>query len=244
MKLNEAKIFVFIAAIIVGILIALNINLNGVTERVFLDSKQYQEAYNERNKLYREISSIKENYYDAYDKLRNYEQGNPNDTKVLNDITKELEKNKALLGYSEVIGPGISFTITDGKDDVNEEFDDFKLRMDRTFHNTDMIRLLNELKNVGAEAISVNGQRVMTNTEIYCSWAFLKINGVNLPEPFYIDVIGDKENIKKYISSDDSYVKTLMFRGINIRFDEKDELKIPAYTGKLQVNYVSPVKSK
>lgn len=239
MKINEAKVFVFIAAIIVGVLISLNINLNEVEERVFFTSKQYQDAYSERNKLYKEISDYKEIYYENYSKLQDYQQGKKNkDEKIISDVVNELEKNKAILGYSQVKGEGLSLTITDGTGNFSNDIDDPLLRWMRTFHNTDMIQVINELKNAGAEGISVNGQRLMTNSEVYCSWAFISINQVKLPAPFYIDVIGNKENLRGYINSNESYLKILINRGINVQITEKDEVTIPTYTGDIKVNYI------
>lgn len=46
MKNNEASTFVFIASIIIGILISMNISFTRTTDRVFLSAKQYQDSYN------------------------------------------------------------------------------------------------------------------------------------------------------------------------------------------------------
>lgn len=48
----------------------------------------------------------------------------------------------------------------------------------RLVHDMDIMQVINDIKNSGAEAISINGQRVVDKTEIYCSGAFLRINGV------------------------------------------------------------------
>ena len=63
MKNNEATIFVFIASIIIGLLIAMNIGFEGKSN--FLDVKQYNEAYNERSKLYSELNNLKQQYYNT-----------------------------------------------------------------------------------------------------------------------------------------------------------------------------------
>ncbi|MBU5590790.1 DUF881 domain-containing protein [Clostridium sp. MSJ-4] len=245
MKLNEGKIFVFVAAIIIGVLISFNIHLNTATEREYISTKEYQEAYNRRNKLYREISDLKEDYYDNYKKLNSYkdESQNKND-KVIETIMDELESNKTILGYKQVQGEGIEVTITDGFNELNPDIEDPLLRYMRTFHNTDLIQLINELKSSGAEAISINGQRLMNNSEVYCSSAFISINGVKLPAPFYIDVIGSMDKFRTYFGSNDTYIKRLQGRGINVSFEEKEEINIPGYIGELKVNYLINAKNK
>ena len=44
-------------------------------------------------------------------------------------------------------------------------------------HAEDLISIVNELKNAGAEAISINDQRIVSNTVIECIGAVIKING-------------------------------------------------------------------
>lgn len=58
MKNNEANLFVFIASIIIGLLISLTFNFNYSSNRIILDSKQYEDAYNEKNKLMNDISNL------------------------------------------------------------------------------------------------------------------------------------------------------------------------------------------
>ena len=72
MKTNEASVFVFMASVIIGILISLNINFNRDYNRVFLSAQQYQDAYNDRNKLINDISSLEKQYYDYNTKLDKY----------------------------------------------------------------------------------------------------------------------------------------------------------------------------
>ena len=88
MKNNEATIFVFIASIIIGLLIAMNIGFEGKNN--FLDVKQYDEAYNERTKLYSELNNLKQQYYNANSKLQKYDSGDVKKYKVLEEIQKEV----------------------------------------------------------------------------------------------------------------------------------------------------------
>ncbi|MEW8956636.1 DUF881 domain-containing protein [Clostridium sp.] len=239
MKVNEANIFVFIAAIIIGILISLNINLSDESERVVLSVKQYQEASNLRNKLIGEVSSIKEGYYNNVAKLEGYKLKENDKDKIVEEITNEIDYNKNILGYSNVKGPGLKITLIDAAEStfINEiAEEDFYTARDMIIHNTDMLNVINEIKNAGAEAISINGQRVLSNSKIDCSWAFLSINGVRTPAPFYITAIGNKEVMKKYLLSSESHLKGLMNRGINVTIYEEDEVEVPAYDGDIKVN--------
>ena len=81
MKNNEATIFVFIASVIVGLLIAMNIGFDGKTN--FLDVKQYDEAYSERTKLYTELNNLKQQYFNINSKLQKYDSGDQKKYQVL-----------------------------------------------------------------------------------------------------------------------------------------------------------------
>ena len=70
MKNNEATIFVFIASVIIGILISMNIGFKGKIN--FLDVQQYDQAYNERTKLYSQLNNLKQQYYSTNAKLKKY----------------------------------------------------------------------------------------------------------------------------------------------------------------------------
>ena len=72
MKNNEATVFVFIASIIMGVLISLNLNVKNQNKYVPLSSKEYQEALNKRNKLYKDISELKHDNTDLKQKINKY----------------------------------------------------------------------------------------------------------------------------------------------------------------------------
>jgi uncharacterized protein YlxW (UPF0749 family) len=243
MKSNEASLFVFIASIIIGILISLNINFNRTYNRVFLTTKQYQDAYNQRNKLRADINNLQDNYVELYDKLRKFQYGAEDINNVDQEIKSELDKNKMLLGKTDLEGEGILITLKDVSNDLfyNEE-DPFIL--DKIVHNYDIVYVINDLRNAGAEAISVNGQRVIDRSEVICDGPLLNINGVKITSPFYVSAIGNKDGLKKYMLSDDNYLKFMISREINIEVKELDNIKIQAYYHELSKDFTSVVKEK
>lgn len=238
MKLNEPKVVVFIAAVAIGILISLNINLSSTgSTRTILNTREYQDASNLKNQALSDVIRLKNSYFENEKKLEGYKNSKNDKEKIVNEINQEINLNKEILGHTSVKGTGLKITLVDGtgekfNNSITEQsnFD----RWLRIIHNTDMILTVNELKNAGAEAISLNGQRIISNTDIYCSWAFLSVNGVKTPAPFYITAIGNKEVMKKYLLSSDSYLKRLINRGINVNIYEEDEVIVPAYIGEMQ----------
>lgn len=239
MKLNETSIFVFIASIIIGLLISLNISFKESNARVILSAEQYQEALNSRSKLYKEIGRLKEEYYENEEKLFKYKNGSTSTSKILQEMTEEINRNNLVLGNIDVIGEGVKFTINDASMEFESSIEDQFTKWLRIVHNTDILVIINELRNGGAEAISINGQRVISFSEVYCSGPFLMVNGVQLSAPFYINVIGNKEVIKNYMMNETGYLKTLIYRGIQVQVELADSVKIPAYVGDIYYKFMT-----
>jgi uncharacterized protein YlxW (UPF0749 family) len=244
MKFNETSIFVFIASVIIGLLISLNISFSGSTNRVVLSAQQYQEAFNTRNKLYRDIAHLKEQYYENEEKLFQYRNGNTTSSKILQDMTAELNKYNLILGSTEVVGEGLKFTINDASWEFDNFIDDPFSRWLRIVHNTDIMTIINELRNAGAEAMSINGQRIISTSEVYCSGPFLSVNGVKLSAPFYVSAIGNKQVMRNYMMHEKGYMNALKYRGIQVEVEVLEELKIPAYVGNIYYKHMVEAVNK
>ncbi|MCM8711011.1 DUF881 domain-containing protein [Clostridium sp. SYSU_GA19001] len=240
MKNNEASLFVFIASVIIGILISLNINFNRTYNRFFLSTKEYQDAYNDRTKLRNEVSNLQDEYEELSSKLLKYEYGDKNYYSVIGELKDELYKNKMITGQLDVEGEGIKLTLNDGSNDFYDSYDESIL--DRIVHNYDIFYVINDLRNAGAEAISINGQRVIDRTEVYCDGPLLRVNGVKIAAPFYINAIGKKEVLKNYMLSDEGYLNYLKIRQIYVYLEEADNIKIQAYTNVIDKQYIAEVK--
>ncbi|MGI6119070.1 MAG: DUF881 domain-containing protein [Desulfosporosinus sp.] len=100
---------------------------------------------------------------------------------------QQLQEAQMNAGLITVTGPGVRITLDDskrvdiGEDDPNNYF----------IHEQYIREIFNALWNGGAEAIAVNGQRVSTNTEVFCSGSTIQINGSPQMPPYVIDAIGD-----------------------------------------------------
>ncbi|WP_446899323.1 DUF881 domain-containing protein [Clostridium sp. LBM24168] len=243
MKNNEANIFVFMASLIIGILISMNISITKNNSKdnkmVFLSSEQYQDAYNYRNKLRNDISGYMEQYNEYSDKLEKYENNDKNRIEVKKNIDEELKQNRIILGKTAVEGQGIQINIEDGS--TNDSMDAFEYQM-RIVHNTDIIEVINDLNNAGAEAISINGHRIIDRSEIYCSGPFLRVNGVKIAAPFLIYAIGNKSVLHNYMMANENYLKIMMARKIFVNLKELDNLKIPAYNGDYDIKFMKEDK--
>lgn len=237
MKNNESTAFVFAACIIVGILITSNFNFSRTGTRVFLNAKQYQNQYNYKNTLSNQINELRDNYFDLQSKIAKFSDDKSNED-LEKELKKELDSARVISGKEDVEGPGIKIVLDDDTDKFNgavikSEYDLLKL-----IHNYDVSYIVNDLQLAGAEAISVNGQRISSITEIYCIGPFIRVNGVQVASPFYIDAIGDKDKLKDYMMSSNNYLYTMINRGIKVSLKQNSNIKINGYNGELNGKYI------
>jgi len=104
--------------------------------------------------------------------------------------SQQLDEANRNAGLLEMSGPGIVITLDDSDQDRNSEYGNYVI------HEEYLRTLINILWNGGAEAIAVNNQRITTHTEIFCSGAFIQINGTRQMPPYRIVAIGDQNNLK------------------------------------------------
>ena len=225
MRNNEANIFVFAACIIIGVLISMNISISAKSSYTFLSSVQYQDAYAYKIKLQNEISALRDQYSVDEEKLSEYQKDDANGETVKTEINKELEANNLILGKVAATGEGVVITLNDADSSLfNNTFEDqFKL-----VHNTDIIQVLNDLKNGGAEAISINDLRIVGSSEVYCSGPFLQVNDVKIAAPFTIKAIGNSQVLYDFMMSDENYLKSMMLRKLTVNINRSGAVQIPA----------------
>lgn len=148
----------------------------------------------EDNGLRDEVLKMKEKYDNTYRELENAQKELE---KVRQEATKndetaeakeqELKENNMLLGNVDVKGEGVEVNLQDAP-----STDTTLNAADQIVHYDDIQWIVNELKNAGAEAIEVNGQRIINTTSITCEGNIIKVNGERIGSPFNIKAIGSQ----------------------------------------------------
>ena len=144
------------------------------------------------NQLRDSVLEWREKYEQAIDKLeyKEAELGSirkkiSSESQDAGDITDIIASNNEALGLTEVNGQGVSIVCKDG-----EVSSSSILTSQYLVHDGDLLNLINALKNAGAEAISVNEQRIVNKTSVYCSGNIIMINNERVGSPFVIKAIG------------------------------------------------------
>lgn len=98
-------------------------------------------------------------------------------------------------------------------------------------HDDDLLRVINELRAAGAEAIAVNGQRLIATSEVRCAGPTLSVNNVRSAAPYEVRAIGDKKSLEGAIRMRGGVAETLKVWGIELEVTTADDVFIPAYKG-------------
>ncbi len=111
-------------------------------------------------------------------------------------------------------------------------------------HDDDLLRVINELRAAGAEAISINGQRLTATSEIRCAGPTLSVNNVRSSAPFEIHAIGDKKSLENSLKMRGGVAETLKVWGIQLDITTSDEVYVPPYKGSFKSTYAKATEER
>jgi len=158
------------------------------------------------------------------------------EAKVLNE---SLQSAKVFAGLTEVEGPGIVITLNDGKDRIDAPL------VDMIVHDTDVLKVVNELWNAGAEAVSVNGNRVVTGTNFRCVGSVILVDSVKIATPVVVQAIGAKGTLIGAMKLPGGIVSEL--QSVDARMAQiavVEKMQLPAYGGATELRNLRPVEAK
>lgn len=195
------------------------------------------------NELRDSVLRWKQKYENAYDKLEEKEkqldslrEQVSNSDESYGALSNKLERYNLLLGNSELIGKGIIITLKDGDSSVLKG-----IATDYVVHDADLYEIVNALKNVGAEAISINDQRIVSKTSISCIGNVVLINGEKVGVPYVIKAIGLPSKLYGALTMPGGYVELLENAGVSVQIEqiEKENVVIPKYNGIYKFEYAT-----
>lgn len=190
------------------------------------------------NELRDSVLRWKEKYENAYEKLEKKEkeleklrEQVANSNESAKGLSGKLDKYNLMLGKSDLIGKGIIITLKDGE---ARSFGG-----DPLVHAQDVMNVVNSLKNAGADAISVNNQRVVDSTAFNCIGNVITVNGEKVGVPFVIKAIGLPSQLYGSLTMKGHYLSILEAGGVQVSVDkvEKETIIIPKYEGIYKLEY-------
>ena len=234
---NKGELAVVVVCAIVGFLLAAQlrtVQLTGAADAASaarLETLQdlYNELTAERDGLAEQVSQLQGELALYRDEAASGQAGSE-------ALRAEVDQLEITAGLTDVEGPGVTVILEDSAS-ANLTGDE----ADYLIHDSDLLSVINELRSAGAEAISLNGERILATSEVRCTGAVVTVNGRRYAAPYVIFAIGDPDTLYSALTMRNGVVDILSQWGITVRVTASDQLLIPAYSGTVDYQYAKPV---
>lgn len=191
------------------------------------------------DELKTQIASYKTKYEEArvqhesnLNKIEEYKTTVDENTKTSELVDDELKESNGLLGLTKVKGEGVIVTLIDTKEN---------------YYTSENIRtLINELKYAGAEAISINGNRIINLADIVTindKYIVMYGGSTRISSPFEVKAIGDRKYLTSTLNmKNNGFIDLMKSSNLDITVKESDNISINAYTGEVKNEYMKEVQ--
>ena len=166
-------------------------------------------------------------YQETEQTLNKYKEQSSSDSQTKQNLEDELANLNLMLGKTDVEGQGVIITL---QDNDNSE---------QKISAEELMIIVNYLRDAGAEAISINNQRVINNTYItLINNSFIKVNSQRVTSPYEIKAIGNSEYLKSSLIGNGGYAEKITSLGQQIKIEEKKKVKIQKYDEEITTKYI------
>lgn len=132
-------------------------------------------------------------------------------------LEEELEQANILLGKTDVKGEGVIVTLEDNEEEI--------------INSDDLLILINELKDAGAEAISINDQRITNMSDIVnITEKIILVNSQNITSPYVVKAIGNKTYLQSALSLKNAgFIDEYTANNKTVKLEAKNNITILKY---------------
>lgn len=243
MKGKSGIIVMAVLALFIGFLISIQIGTAQSSDIGGLIPVEKANSLEQQLKQIRaEKDAILQEYKDLEQRLAEIEEKNLSENTLMQAMAADLERYKISSGVVDVAGPGVIITVDDPiptEDNPGDGYSTIMLRYDL------LLLLVNKLKDAGAEAISINGQRIIATTEISLAGDNVNINTVPTAPPYTIKAIGNPDTLDSTLTIRYGIVETMRNTyGLQVSISKQKELSIPRYSGVIKFRYAQEAEAE
>ena len=225
--------------IVLGMLLALALKTQrqsvdeGIPSRLPALKAEFRATKQENENLKQELGDYKQ----RYDELERRQAAG---LKGAKSIQYSLRQARFLAGITAARGPGVVVALNDSPKLNPEETDEYIINR-YLVHDYDIRRVVNELFSSGAEAVSINGQRLIATSSVRCVGAPILVNFVQVAPPFMIKAIGDPDVLEKSLQLPGGDLDSLFLLDM-IEITKQQDIVVPAYRGAIRFDAARPVE--
>lgn len=201
------------------------------TDITSIQSMRESELRSELSQWKSKYDEIDEKYQEVSGKISEYQSKKESDNENSSLLEKEQEQINLALGKDDVQGEGIVITLNN----VND--------VEPKISAEDLLVIVNQLKNAGAEAISVNDERIINMSDIVNinleeGEFFVKINGQRKLAPYVIKAIGNQAYLEGAILGNGGRADDLQKIGHEVSIQKDRKVEITKYNSEITTKYI------
>lgn len=198
----------------------------------FVSTTRAQELAGQLNELKKEKEDLINKISELEREIKEFEDQVVQDNQIVENLRINTQKAQMIAGLLDVKGPGIIISLDYTPLEGETGYDPFLIYPEY------LLLLLNELNSSGAEAISINEQRIISTSEIRLAGNHIVINGEKLSRPFVFKVIGDGQTLQSAIQLRGGIVDLLNSSYIQVNIKREEEIFIPKFSGLIDFDYI------
>ena len=144
------------------------------------------------------------------------------------------------VGLEAVSGKALRVTLDDAPLSENPDGVDANMLV---VHQQDIQMVVNTLWSGGAEAMTIQGQRVISTTAVKCVGNTVVLHGVAYAPPYVIEAIGDLNAMQKALDTSEAvriYKEYVSAYQLGWSVERAGQVTMPAYTGAVAVSHATP----
>lgn len=230
MKKGKITVMITIAIVffVLAMVMCMQFKLVKETDITSIETMREEELRSELANWKQMYKEAEEQYKEKNAKLTEYREKQQSTEESSKLVEKELAQTNMYLGKTDVEGQGIVINIKD----INSE--DIK-----PISAEDLLIIVDYLKLAGAEAISINGERIINMSDIvYVSNSIIFVNQQRILAPYKIMAIGDPTKLESTLLGNGGYVEELKNIGFDIDIDRENKITIPKYSKEIGYKYM------
>ena len=162
---------------------------------------------------------------------------------LVRDLNDRLSDARVAAGLIPLIGTGIVLQLEDSLEPVAPDADEG----DYLVGARDLRTVIEELWAAGAEAVSVNGERITPTSAVIDIGPSVLVNSAYLAGPYQVTALGPADLYQR-LSASSGFVDFIRARaetyGIRVSFAEPESVEIPAFAGTVTLQYARPMPSE
>jgi len=231
----------FTAGLALGIAIGMQTRTSlAIRSRLNIPPPQLVELAYRLRQQERVREALEAQIHELRNQISAYEQAAATQQPHLEALGDQVQRLKTLNGLTALEGPGVVVDLDDSQRSLRPGENPNEVIL----HNYDVVAVVNDLWVAGAEAIAVNGERLVGTTGIQSVFATMMVNENRIVPPIRIAAIGEPNRLAPYLSRRGGYLDLLQAFAFPVRVARAKRISMPAYGGTFTFRSAQPTRSE